>query len=1034
MNMKELIGACLTGITSLALQADPQIFWCRGGDLAADDAFAIEGQGTSYCGWQDGNIMKVVGSTNYFPTTEMRDTVKLKTDGGLTYNGADPLRIHTFSFYTGWRIFSGNGNIEIGAGGIDQHAGSWDGYCINLTGGLRLTSSQSWALRNGVAFSDYNPANAVNTASVCPVTADPGVVLTITTKSTQYTKYTGVKFYGAANDFSQADIVLDSQWLHLADADARICAKSITLDGTRDPLRTRIYAEKVREPVIDSDFSSHFILKGGAELKLYSGCYRLRDDILDHYFSDIVYDLEKVTVATGTNVFGNGYSYSIKDGGVMSVEVLEGAAIKFAQFPKSGRIKVSGAGDVYLATSLNDVDFDENFTGKAIFKSASFAIPSISEYNGFSIVLEGASAVAVHDVSNWPEGTTIQLKDTSTLYVPDGSEIGEGCISIHGTTATVVEAKGLTEVQDEKIILNEGDVIVVAGDGFTEKTEIELAGGSIYFPFSVTVASPVSVTANSKISTRLDNTTLFTGPFSVSATLYSSNDLQQVKSIDATLYPCGRTVFAGDGVISAGGVVNQGGAMEFRGCEWNFPVTNTHLSITTHGVLIELTDEAKISFAAGDSSEAGRKGFYVCNANGYPGTLMIKEKSEFTLGDYRCAQFGEASFKAFASLVIDDATMRISGSGEFNNGGNSSDKMQGHSDYDRCSMFNMTIRNGGVLETDRILGNIVATHTVRDSNWLGTNYVEGIFIHLDGGTYKLGPDFGLKEENGQTKWYSNQHPNQLFSSLTMRNVGNTIGLTNTAEIAIHVGEDGGIFDLSGTNPYNLCFTNTVMGVYIPLTDAQKKLTAFEGMEHLPCLGPRWSLSGPLCVKGNGHHELVLNGIDVSELKNISADGAKLKVIDTNGVETVMLDAASLGAVGSAFSVESETGEKSDISIANLTVAAGGWYAPEAFDCESVTIGNVIFGLHSVIAARSDGNGNPIRIPVTGSATLSGEMGYCVSSELPAEGILIDPDGGIVAEDGIAVEWTRAEGSVRKIIAVENGAVRYRPYGTRIIVK
>ena len=76
----------------------------------------------------------------------------------------------------------------------------------------------------------------------------------------------------------------------------------------------------------------------------------------------------------------------------------------------------------------------------------------------------------------------------------------------------------------------------------------------------------------------------------------------------------------------------------------------------------------------------------------------------------------------------------------------------------------------------------------------------------------------------------------------------------------------------------------------------------------------------------------------------------------------------------------------------------------------------------------------IRIPVTGSATLSGEMGYFVSSELPAEGILLDPDGGIVAEDGIAVEWTRAEGSVRKIIAVENGTVRYRPYGTRIIVK
>jgi hypothetical protein len=545
----------------------------------------------------------------------------------------------------------------------------------------------------------------------------------------------------------------------------------------------------------------------------------------------------------------------------------------------------------------------------------------------------------------------------------------------------------------------------------------------------------VVVTEKSIINTKLNQTATFTGDFEISAILSSSNELTTLStSIDATLYPCGRTVFAGDGIVNAGGIVNQGGAMEFRGCEWNFPVTNTVLEIKTLGILTELTDAAKITFAAGDSKDSGREGLRVGNGDGYPGTLIVRDGSELTLGNWRRVQFGEESWRSFASLVIDNATMRILGSGEFNNGGQDRGKLRLDQNIDRCSMFHITIRNGGILETDRVLGNTVATHVLDSSNWRGTNYTEGISIELNGGTYKLGPDFGLLDSNGATKWPSWQHQNRLFASSVMRNVGTGIGLTNTAEIVVRVGAGGGVFDLSGTNPYNLCFTNTVMGVYIPLTDVQKTLTAFEGMEHLPCRGPQWQLSGPLCVKGNGHHELLLYGIDVAELENISADGAKLKIIDANGVEAVALTAAKLGAAGSGFSVENESGEKCSISIGSLTIDDEGRFDPEAFDCELVTLGDVFFGRNSVVVARGDRNGSPIRLPITGSASLSCEMGYFIPSALPAEGILLDPDGGIVAEDGIAVEWTRAEGSVRKIIAVENGAVRYRPYGTRIIVK
>ena len=309
MNTRTVTVACLAGITALMLKAntfEPLKYWCRGGNVALEDAFALEGQGSSYCKWVDGNIFCTVGSTTYLPQS-LITSVKLKTDGNLTYDGTEPLRMHGFSMHTGWRIFSGNGKIEIGAGGIAQHPSAWDGYCITVKGGLRLTASQTWSLRNGLAFSDYNPANANNTASVCPVEAAQDVVLTITTtNNSSWNKYTGVKFYGPNNDFSGADIVLRSQWLHLADANAKINAKSITLDGSSDAFRTRIYAEKMRQPVVNSDFSTHFILKGGAQLKLYSGCFRLRDEDPNLYFNDVTYDLQKLTIATGTSPFGDG--------------------------------------------------------------------------------------------------------------------------------------------------------------------------------------------------------------------------------------------------------------------------------------------------------------------------------------------------------------------------------------------------------------------------------------------------------------------------------------------------------------------------------------------------------------------------------------------------------------------------------------------------------------------------------------------------------------------------------------------------------
>ena len=159
-----------------AAAAEPQNYWCLKGDFSAADAFVLD-DGT-YTGWNDGNVLCLVGSNDYLPEN-LRDCER-KVDGILSYNGTVPLKMHGLCVRTGWRFIGGTGSLELGAGGYKQHPGCWDGYYICATGGLRLTASQTWNLRNGIAFSDYNASQySVNTASVCPVTADEGVVLTI---------------------------------------------------------------------------------------------------------------------------------------------------------------------------------------------------------------------------------------------------------------------------------------------------------------------------------------------------------------------------------------------------------------------------------------------------------------------------------------------------------------------------------------------------------------------------------------------------------------------------------------------------------------------------------------------------------------------------------------------------------------------------------------------------------------------------------------------------------------------------------------
>lgn len=1024
MRFSAWIAACCIGM-GLGASADaPQEYWYVGtGAITAENGCLLNDG--SYATWANGNILRLVGAVSYLPAN-LQAGVTLGQSGSVLYSGAAPLQVYGIKGQTGWRSFGGTGAMELGAGGYEQVGNAWDGYGIYLSGGVRLTASQTWTFRTGLAFSDKNGDGG---GGICPVTAVPGTVLTLASSAQVFrSAYAGAKFYGAKNDFSGSSIVVRDQWLSLGDSAARINADSITLDGAN----ARLVAETCRAPVIDGDFTRHVILRNGAVLKLYSGVYRLRTTSVNLCVDNTVLDLDKVTVAEGTSKFGEDYAYSVKDGGTLLVEVAEGAKAIFMTLPTTGRIKVTGAGVVSLPHGATDVDYDAGFTGAIAFTDQDLAFPDLSQFAA-GIVIAGSSVVSVPAVADWPATFHVDIRDSARLILPRGSAVDPSRIT--GTGNCTANGIGLAAEPAGTITVGPGEVVAVAGDGLTAATTVELAGGVLEFPTSRTVASPLAVSAKSWIKTAMNRTALITGAVTGTALLVSSNALTTVNSYDATRYPCGRTVLAGGGSFSgeAQGLRNSGGALELRGGEWTFGAM-TGFDIDTEGVLTEVTSGAKVTLTGSENpGDKYRNGMLTANAAAYPGTFLVRDGSELTVGAYRMVRLGNGSWRGAGFLIVDNATVRILGGGEFDNGGQANEHLQNTS-ADRCPMGVVKVRNGGVLVTDRVFGHTTATHTLDDASRFGEGFEEGVRLELDGGTYRLGPAFGLfGEEGGTPSAYDRaQRPNQLFSQLGIQNVGDNILLTYTSEITVKIGANGGTFDLSGARAGNHSFSNTVWGALIPLSAAQKGRPGFAGMEYNPNRGPRWKVDGPLGVKGRGDQELVLNGLDPSALSKVVADGAVVRVIDRTGVESVVLGQVTLGAAGAGVKVETEDGAARSLSVTALTV--DGVYDAGNFNVGSTTVGDVVFNAGAAIAATPGAGKAPLKLPVTGTATLAADMRYSIPRGVAVVGTLFSADGGIVPADGAGVTWTPTDGARARSVFARGNDVGYSFIGSLLIVR
>ena len=1009
-------------LVTSALMAGPVRYWYVGGDSSfQSDKFLLDD--ATDVSWQDGNIICLVDGTASM-TTQIKQSGKTSANSGsFTYQaGQDSLKAAGFYSHHGLRYWTFNSLLELGAKGIEQGAGAWDWMAFSGAGGIKLTESQTWRIHTGIDCGLWQPWSAVK-----------GVALTLkpTTSPNRGGGDKGVMFRSSTSNLSGADVIVDGAWLVLADPSAKIKASRVVLADSGALKQSRLYVYEGMASSVSRSFAGEIVLRDSVPLELYEytskKSYASSIGTPGERKASLTIDVDKITVETGTSMIGDGYEYAIANAGTQVIDVKEGAAVRLMKLPTSGRIKIAGKGTVFVPNGFADVDYDVDFSGKVGFVDKNFRLTDVSGFS-YGLHLSGTSVVALPATSTWPENFNVSLEGDARLILPIGKAVDATKIAGSNYAAN---GWGYETVGSD-VTVNAGETLVIIGDGFSAATSLTLAGGTVEFPVSATVASPVMVSAPSTLkSSGIGVEGVFTGTVVADGKVTIDNAVKDTASIDVTKWPVGTMVFAGGGTVRAGGLVVNSGALELRGGKWSI-AAGVECFLTNKGIMMKVSDGALVRLA--DGTDASRAGLRTSNGGSYPAAFYVCGKAVLTVGDYRMIRLGDQSWQGTGQLVVDDATVNIVGNGEFDNGGPADENLN-NTNADRVPMAVVTVRNGGKLVTDRVFAHTTATHKFQgdDVSYLDDWYDEGTRLVLDGGSYCLGAGFGHFSEDGVTPVeFPNQHPNQLFSHEGIQSVGMNVGLTFTSEITVRIGENGGTFDLSGARAGNVSFTNTVLDSQIRVPTGAKTKPGFAGMDYMPCRGPRWQINGPLVVKGRGDQEFVLNGIDPADLKKMCADGAVARIIDTNGVASVALPEVALGAAGAGVSVENAEGEACTLSIDKVIV--DGIYDAGCFNVGSTTIGDVVFNAGAGIAATPGQDKAPLLLPVTGTATFVDPMRYSIPRGNALAGTLFRADGGIVAPSERDVSWLPASGAKERFLKVVGNTVQYTSKGLVLTIR
>lgn len=1004
---KKLLLTLTLASAGVVLEAEPVNYWnvTRFGDVWAEDSLKLDDGSTA--AWTNGNWL-IAGSRGYPSAIGAGDYRNLAIGSDVSAHGV--------KYKSGGGRWEGAGVLSIGAGGYDASS-SWDESHTFKMAGVRLESSQRW----------YHPCGVV---VACPVSVAEGTVWTLASDQNGGQGRNGIRFE-SASDLTGATVVLQNrERLSLATAEATLKADVLRLEGAN----VKLYYKEASGNTLDRRYAKALELADGAvaAFTVVESTDNMQSDYRT-WLTNTVYDLDAIRVVSGSVALGDGYAYAVKEGATLPVDVAEGATLTVASAPTDGRLSMTGAGALVLSSDLlPSVDLTAFggtvrllMTGRVASLAATFGtsdlvladsvvrIDDVSGYAG-TLTLEGTTRVALPRTADWPDGMKVVASDESVAYLPYGEAVDETKVS--GAYKAV--GRGYAAEQPSVTVAS-GEELVVCGDGFAAGMTLTLAGGTLTLPFDVTLAASVRVAANSTVSVGGCATATASGDWvwQTASSLTVSNENRTVGSCVCN----GRLVFSGEGTVENGAyrvtsILHKGGDIVFAGetCKWHFAAPCC-VELDIGGRYIGVRDGAQVVFETlPDYDWRYLQGLRLGGNKDDRACLEVSSGSLLEFGEHRPLILGSANWRCDATLKVSGGTLRFIGSqGSFQTGGQEATLLTDTKE-DRSPRVNVAVTDGGVIETDRVLAANPVSHRVD-----GDGFVAGLFLTLDGGTYKAGAGFGVSPQTPNANTQKSR--NALFCAVDRNNVDfPAAALDYTAEILVTVGPKGGTFDISDAQAGVTSVTNAIVGAPVPSDSIPGGF--------VPTLGPRWTLDGCLNVKGRGGQEFVVNGLDAAALKRLRVDGVTLKVVSDCAAA---LDELTLGAPAGGLLVESaDSGaSRQDVSIASLSVGEGGIFDATMFDPAHTLVQDMSFSPNSTLCVR----GNPARaFSVSGTLTLPSALNYLVPPKTQTAATVLTA-GNVAAPEG-GVVWTQLPTTRTRRFRIGRKAIEMMGYGMTVTVR
>lgn len=1004
---KKLLLTLTLASAGVVLEAEPVNYWnvTRFGDVWAEGSLKLDDGSTA--AWTNGNWL-IAGSRGYPSAIGAGDYRNLTIGSDVSAHGV--------KYKSGGGRWEGAGVLSIGAGGYDASS-SWDESHTFKMAGVRLEASQCW----------YHPCGVV---VACPVSAAAGTVWTLTSDQGVGQGRNGIRFTGASDLTGVTAVLQDRERLSLTTTEATLKADVLRLEGAN----VKLYYKEASGNTLDRRYAKALELADGAVAAFT--VVESTDNMQSDYrtcLTNTVYDLDAIRVVSGSVALGDGYAYAVKEGATLPVDVAEGATLTVATAPTDGRLSVTGAGALVLSSDLlPSIDLTAFggtvrllMTGRVASLAATFGtsdlvladsvvrIDGVSGYAG-TLTLEGTTRVALPRTADWPDGMKVVASDESVIYLPYGEAVDETKVS--GAYKAV--GRGYAAEQPSVTVAS-GEELVVCGDGFAAGMTLTLAGGTLTLPFDVTLAASVRVAANSTVSVGGCATATASGDWvwQTASSLTVSNENRTVGSRVCN----GRLVFSGEGTVENGAyrvtsILHKGGDIVFAGetCKWHFAAPCC-IDLGIGGRYIGILDGAQVVFET--LPEYGWQYLQGLTLGGNAfdqACLEVGSGSLLEFGEHRPLILGSGNWRCVVTVKVSGGLLRFVGpQGSFQTGGHEAVSLT-DTGSDRSPQVNIVVTDGGVIETDRVLAANPVSHRVD-----GDGFVAGLFLTLDGGTYKAGTGFGVSPQTPNANTQKSR--NALFCAVDRNNVDfPAAALDYTAEILVTVGPKGGTFDIADAQAGVTSVTNAIVGAPVPSDSIPGGF--------VPTLGPRWTLDGCLNVKGRGGQELVVNGLDAAALKRLRVDGVTLKVVSDR---TAALEELTLGAPAGGLLVESaDSGaSRQDVSIASLSVAEGGIFDATMFDPAHTLVQDMSFSPNSTLCVR----GNPARaFSVSGTLTLPSALNYLVPPKTQTAATVLTA-GNVAAPEG-GVVWTQLPTTRTRRFRIGRKAIEMMGYGMTVTVR